>query len=180
MARKSREIPSVNASSMADIAFLLLTFFLVATDINKDTGIEARLPEWNEDPVVQQKEPRNVLEISINAQGQVLVEGTDFYKVKQIKDLAITSVVNPSNDPRYAANTEQAVISLQHDRATSYAIYLEVYDQLFEARTEVWDSFSQKLFNKPFAELTEDQQTKVKDKVPFIISEAEPTEFGQE
>ncbi len=100
MSRRSRENPEINAGSMADIAFLLLIFFLVTTTMDQDTGILRLLPppldELPEDPPIVKE--KNVYEVLVNANDQLLVEG-DFMDISELKDGAIEFLTNPTNSP---------------------------------------------------------------------------------
>lgn len=98
MGKKSRGIPEINASSMADIAFLLLIFFLVTTTMDTDWGIARLLPppdETKQEDQVKIKE-RNVFVVLVNANDQLLVEG-ELIDISQLKDKAIEFISNPTN-----------------------------------------------------------------------------------
>ena len=106
----------INASSMADIAFLLLIFFLVTTTIDADKGILHKLPAWippEEQPDVNIND-RNVLEILVNFQDQLLVED-DYVDVDQLRQITIDFISNNGRDPKYSDSPDEAVVSIKSD-----------------------------------------------------------------
>ena len=118
-------MPELNAGSMADIAFLLLIFFLVVTTIAEDKGIPVILPEYYEGepgPVAD----RNVLKILVNADDNVLIEAVPTEK-KTIKDIVIEFVTNPQIEKDKPLSSKNAIISLQNDVNTSYEAYVKIY-----------------------------------------------------
>lgn len=171
-----RAAPEVNAGSMADIAFLLLIFFLVTTTIMTDSGILVKLPPWEDNPPVIDVLQRNILKVAINSQDQLLVENRSIF-LPELKDQAKAFIMNPANDPDLAQSPNKAIISLMNDRGTSYDIYLSVYNELKAAYQELWDEAAQIRFQKQFSELSVAQQRKIRDHIPFVLSEAEPTEY---
>ncbi|TCO08014.1 ExbD/TolR family protein [Natronoflexus pectinivorans] len=187
-----RDIQEVNAGSMADIAFLLLIFFLMTTTMDTDTGLTRMLPP----PVLDDQEPpppireRNVFEVLINAQNQLLVERQPM-ALSQLRDAAKEFIENPLNLDHLPAKemvdvpffgtvpvTTNAVISLQNDRGTQYQMYLAVQNELQAAYTELRDEISRRQFNRPYRDLTSDEQAAVRQIYPQRISEAEPRNFG--
>lgn len=171
----------INAGSMADIAFLLLIFFLVTTQILEDKGILVKLPPWSDKPpdIAKLKE-RNVYSVLVNAQNQLLVRG----EPKQIEDLREDTklfIANPQKREDLSEAPNKAIISLKNDRGTNYETYLEVYNELQAAYNELWDEESRRRYNKPFSQVNSiDQRRAIRSKFPLIISEAEPTSFGEE
>ncbi len=178
MKKRKRRLPSeINAGSMADIAFLLLIFFLVATTILEDEGILVRLPPWIEEPVPNAPvSPRNLLPIKINAKGLLLVEKEET-KITTLRDIAKEFITNPAKRSDLPSSPNKAVISLQNDRGTPYKSYLSVYNEIKGAYNEVWTEQAQKQFQKPYKELTRVQQKSIRSQWPQIISEAEPTDY---
>lgn len=170
----------INAGSMADIAFLLLIFFLVTTTIAEDKGILVRLPEWSDAPPDDVKvNKRNVFSVLVNANNELLVRG-EHAKITELKDRAKRFIMNPGADPELAENPTKAVISLKNDRGTKYSAYLEVYNELKAAYSELWNDESQKLFGVAFSEdMPDDKKKQIKANIPLILSEAE-TAFGEE
>ncbi len=174
--KEKRNLEPINAGSMADIAFLLLIFFLVATQITEDQGILVRLPVWTDETVDLNIPDRNVLSVKINKGNAILVEGQKT-PLPLIKDRAKIFISNPEGRVDLARSPQKAVISLQNDRGTSYATYLQVYNELKAAYNELWEAHAQKLFKKPFKDLLLEDKKRVKKDFPLVISEAEPTEY---
>ncbi|MCB0519967.1 MAG: biopolymer transporter ExbD [Lewinellaceae bacterium] len=181
MAKKERGAPEINASSMADIAFLLLVFFLVTTTIDVERGIAVKLPEWsNEPPEEINLKQRNVFSVLVNAQNQLLVRG-ELAKIEELRDRAKEFIMNPSANPELSEAPNQAIISLKNDRGTSYETYIEVYNELKAAYNELWDEETMRIYGVHYSEdLPKDKKDKIKAKIPFVLSEAEPTAFGEE
>lgn len=191
MARKKRKVPQMNATSSADIAFMLLIFFLVTTSMDTDRGLARRLPP----PATKDQEKidinkRNLLNIMINSYGQVLCNGQQV-DIRQLKDRAKEFIDNTYDDVHMPEKTEEdvpffgkymirnkGVISLQNDRMTNYQSYIDVQNELAKAYNELRDEISKKKFGKSFVELEEEQQEAVIKIYPQKISEAEPKTFG--
>lgn len=186
-----RATPEVNAGSMADIAFLLLIFFLMTTTMDTDTGLPRMLP-----PMVDSKQDdappinkRNVFVVLINAKNQLLVQG-EWISVRELKDRAKEFIENPADKEHLPAKEikevpffgeypiSKGVISLQNDRGTQYQQYITVQNELQRAYTELRDELSRKKFNKKYDELSADEQEAVKTIYPQRISEAEPKNVG--
>ncbi len=173
-----REDPEMGGAGMADIAFLLLIFFLLVTTIDIDTGIGLQLPpapeEEQEPPPIKE---RNLLNILVNAQGMVLMddEPTDISQVKQnIKDF----VTNNGEDPDLSESPDKAIVSIKTARQTPYRTYINMLDEVMGAYAELRNQAAQTQFGVNYGELeddSEDQQT-VKDMYPKKISIAEPDE----
>ena len=171
--RDDAEIPS---ASLADIAFLLLVFFLLVTTIDIDTGIGLVLPP---EPEQDQEPPpikeRNMLKILVNAQGMVLVdeEPTSIAEVKQkVKDF----VDNRGEDPDLSESPEKAIVSIKTDRQTPYSVYIDMLDEVVGAYEELRNTASQARFGRAYESLdenSEEYQT-VRDLYPKKISIAEP------
>lgn len=193
MARGKKKVPDINSSSTADIAFLLLIFFLITTSMDTDRGLARRLPPPPED--TQEKsdvvvKDRNILEIRINKFDELLCEGKNI-PVSQLREKAKEFIANPYDDkdlPERVAKeveffgnvkvSEKHIISLQNDRGTSYQAYIDVQNELVAAYNELRDELSQEKFKKDYSELTPDQQKAVRDVYPQKISEAEPANYG--
>jgi len=163
-----RESPAVNAGSMADIAFLLLIFFLVTTTIQEDQGVLVKLPIWSHDEEIVQANAENVLTVMVNKNDYLLIEDNSA-EVKDIPRLLREHVISPLRKPN------QAVVSLTHDRGTSYARYLDIYDALKTGYLLLWDDLANRRFGTRFELLDAAQQRSIKDEIPMIISEAEPS-----
>lgn len=171
-----RAAPEVNAGSMADIAFLLLIFFLVTTTIMSDSGILVKLPPWD---LLSEPEPvnsRNILRVAINANDQILIE-SKVVSLGDVREGAKNFIMNPTSEVDLAETPNKAIISLINDRGTSYDIYLSVYNELKAAYNELWEEAAQHRFQKQFSELSVAQQREIREHIPFVLSEAEPTEY---
>ena len=165
-----RESPAVNAGSMADIAFLLLIFFLVTTTIQEDKGVLVRLPMWDDEPISQPLDENNVLTVIVNSNDQLLIE-EKLSSVDQIPALLADHIISPLRKPA------SAVVSLTHDRGTSYAKYLAVYDALKQGYKNIWDEAANREFGKAFDMLEVEDQRKIRNALPMVISEAEPSDL---
>lgn len=183
----SRKTPEINASSQADIAFLLLVFFLITTTMDVDKGISRRLPPMQEDQKQQDVKinRRNTIIVRISASDRIMV-GSEAMDVSQIKDKIVEFITNPNDNPNMPEKeiknikgfgnypVSKGVISLQNDKGTTYKKYIEVQNEIVRAVNQVRDEFAQRNFSKKFAQLDEDHQKIVKEAVPQNISEAEP------
>ena len=181
MARKKRGIPEINAGSMADIAFLLLVFFLVTTTMDIPTGIQVQLPPiTNEPPPESKQRKREVLEVLVNARDQLLVEG-QLLDVSQLKEKTKKHLTNEGKDPTLSTTSTKAIVSLKNDRGTSYEMYIKVYNELDAAYAEVRNDYALQRFGVEYTKLrTKAQIDEVKDKYPKKLSEAEPVNIGGE
>ncbi len=179
MARKKRgKNPEINASSMADIAFLLLIFFLVTTTIDTDKGIRVKLPPWSEEePDPLRLKTRNVFSVLVNANNELLVRGEIMDKAI-LREKTKEFIMNPSKRADLAENPINAIISLKNDRGTEYETYLTVYNELKGAYNEVWDEQAQAKYGRSYNDLPEALQKEIRDNIPLVISEAEPTDFS--
>ncbi len=159
----------LNASGMADIAFLLLIFFLVATTFMNEKGVKATLPPHYEGP--PGKMPDNqVLNIKINMKDEVMLEG--IVTPINLVQLEIRKFIQ---DPNKGNNfSEKAVISLQHDQKTSYKAYISVYGSIKKAYEDMRSQLSQKLYNQDFEALSIKDRNMIIKRLPIKISEAEP------
>lgn len=165
-----RATPEVNAGSMADIAFLLLIFFLVTTTIEKDKGIARQLPP-KEDVVDPPKiKEKNLFIVNVNRHDQLLVE-ENLMELKDLRQAAIAFLDNggaPKGSPEYcnyckgahnpesSDNPDKAVISVQNDRLTSYKMYIAVQNELVAAYNFLRDRESQRLYGWKFTEKSKD------------------------
>ncbi|MFC2104210.1 ExbD/TolR family protein [Bacteroidota bacterium] len=180
-----------SAASMADIAFLLLIFFLVATTMDIDTGLSRQMPPYNPDAEESddQIKERNVYVVLINSNDQILVEGQQM-NVRKIREEAKEFIVNPENKDNLPEKTpkeidflgermvSKGIISLQNDRGTSYGMYIKVQNELIAAYNEVREEVSMREFGKHFEDLPKDKKDAIKAYYPQIISEAEPKNIG--
>ncbi len=178
--KKSRGVPEINAGSMADIAFLLLIFFIVATTMDVDSGILTKLPPMPEEPQVDPPEikERNILTVLVNSKDQLLVEG-EWSDVSKLREITKEFIVNPMKKETLPEDPTKAVVSLQNDRGTSYNAYIQVQNELKAAYNEVRDEESRARFGKKFNDLNASQQKEIQGIYPVKISEAEPKDVGQ-
>jgi biopolymer transport protein ExbD len=169
--------PEINAGSMADIAFLLLIFFLVTTTILEDKGILVRLPPWTDIPGTDVPIPeRNLLPLNINATGMLLVKKKET-SIRDLRDITKAFITNPEKRLDLPSSPTKAIISIRNDRGTPYHAYLSVYNEIKGAYNEVWNEKAQQQFQKDFETLSSDQQRAIRNQWPQIISEAEQTDF---
>jgi biopolymer transport protein ExbD len=189
MAKKIPEIPS---ASLADIAFMLLIFFLVTTTMDVDSGLERRLPQWvppeqlDED---QQIKERNVFVVLVNRNNDLLVEG-EYANIENLRERAKEFMANPYNDETLPEKepkqvpyfgemmVTKGVISLRNDLDTQYGTYIAVQNELVAAINELREELSRQQFGKPYGELDMDQQNAIREIYPSRISEAEPKKVG--
>ena len=189
----AKPLPALNTTSTGDIAFLLLIFFLVATTMDVDKGIQRRLPPMPDENQKQQDikvNRRNIVVVRINAQDRILAGGTPM-DITQVKDQIKEFITNPANSEalpekemkdiegfgQYAVS--KGVVSLQNDRGTSYSAYLRVQNEIVKAFNEIRDDFAMVNFGSKYADLDEDRQRIVRDAVPQSISEAEPKDVSK-
>ncbi|MFT6321497.1 MAG: biopolymer transport protein ExbD [Granulosicoccus sp.] len=177
---KGRQSNEINAGSMADIAFLLLIFFLVTTQIAEDKGVLTVLPPWSDDePDITKLNERNVYAVLVNANNELLVRNEPM-SARDLRKNAKEFISNPENRPDYAEKPEKAIISLKNDRGTKYETYIEVLNELKGAYNELRNEMSERNHGKPYEFLDKVDQRVIRNKIPLIISEAEPTAFGEE
>lgn len=176
-----REIPEINAGSMADIAFLLLIFFLVTTTIQTDSGLSVLLPPYVEvPPPPEKKNKRNVFSVQLNGNNDVLVRGypSSLDQPTLIKDQLKVFINNRGRDPESSESPKKAVVSLLNDNGTSYDAYIVVYNQLKAAYNELWEESAQKEYGRSYEDLDKKQQQSIRSEIPLVISEAEPTSLA--
>lgn len=184
----ARKTPGLNTQSTADIAFLLLCYFLMTSTMDQQSGLQRRLPpmpDQNQKTEDTKVNKRNIIIVKINSSDR-LFAGDQLLDVSQLKDKIKEFITNPNNDPnlpeREMKNIEgygeypvsKGVISLQNDRGTSYRAYIAVQNELVKAINEVRDDFCKQNYGKAYTFLTEDQQKIVREAIPQNISEAEP------
>ena len=175
-----RSLPEINAGSMADIAFLLLIFFLVTTTMDVDTGLVRKLPAMPEDEEIiddSQIKAKNIYVVLVNAKDQLLVE-EELMDISQLREGAKTFLDNWGKNPTLSDNPQKAIISLQNDRGTSYEMYIKVQNELSAAYRELRDREAQKKFGVNYTELKGDNKKEIRKMFPEKISEAEPKNVG--
>ncbi|ASO05670.1 ExbD/TolR family protein [Arenibacter algicola] len=159
--------PEVNAGSMADIAFLLLIFFLVTTTIETDAGLDRMLPPIeppDTDVIIKQK---NIFQVNINRDGQLLADD-ELTNIKDLRAKAIAFLDNggaPSGSPDYcnyckgkrdvasSDSPAKAIISLKNDRETKYGTYITVQNELVGAYNDLRNREAQRLYKKDFTDM---------------------------
>jgi biopolymer transport protein ExbD len=195
MAKAKRKAGEINSSSMADIAFLLLIFFLVTTTMDVDSGMKRTLPpiadnEQQQDDV--ELKERNVLMVNVSKEGRIMV-GTQEYMPADLNRrgdhsrmsrevLDFLSGIDRSEkkatdiESGISCEISQGVVSLKADNETKYNIYLQVQDELTHAFNVYRDLISVQAYGKPFEELNEIQAGNIRKAVPVKVSEAEPND----
>lgn len=178
MQRTSHKPNEINASSMADIAFLLLIFFLVTTTMDMDKGLLTLLPPYEaEETPTDPINERNILEILVNSSDDLLVEGKST-NIQELKDISKQHVTNEGRNPNFSDSPLKAVISLKNDRGTSYERYVEVHNEIRAAYNEIRNEYSQQKYGLKFKDLSNELQLEVRETYPIFLSEAEPEELG--
>ena len=189
---KNKNIPEINASSQADIAFTVLIFFLVVSTMDIDTGLVRMLPPMA-DPKVKQEDikvkERNLLLVFVSGSGNIMAGGK-VVTIDALRDKAKEFILNPNNDTtlpekkdekidmpdgsKWTYPVSEGVISLQNTRDTSYERYIEVQNALTRAYNEVRDDLGMQKFGKKFDDLEEAERKVITKAIPMKISEAEP------
>ena len=174
--KKKREGAEINGSSMADIAFLLLIFFLVTTTINVDTGIGMVLPP----PLDPEQEPppireRNLMKILVNSQGLILMD-EEPVQITEVREKLIEFISNPENNEELSISPDAAIVSLKTQRETPYSIYIDMLDEVMAAYKDLRDDASRSNYGVPYDALADDspQQDQIREMYPKKISIAEP------
>jgi hypothetical protein len=197
-----RSAPEVNAGSMADIAFLLLIFFLVTTTIETDSGISRKLPPWQpeeeEPPVIKQ---RNIFTVMVNSNNQLLVEDEEM-ELSELKEAAVEFLDNGGGtgdeacsfcqgpkDPSSSVNPRKAIISLVNNRGTEYGTYIAVQNELVAAYNQLRDREAERMYGMTFTKMEKNYNDPsfngdkdalkekidvITDMIPQKLSEAEP------
>ena len=177
---RNRMNNEINAGSMADIAFLLFIFFLVTTVIAEDKEVLFKLTPWSYEPLPELTiNTRNVYSVLVNAQNQLLVRNEPM-EISKLKDNTILFITNPQKRADLSEDPTKALVSLKNDRGTEYKTYLAVYNELKAAYNQIWEEESLKRFSRPYEELSKTQKDEISAAYPLVISEAEPTKFGEE
>ncbi|NRB60960.1 MAG: biopolymer transporter ExbD [Winogradskyella sp.] len=177
-----RHSATVNAGSMADIAFLLLIFFLITTTISADKGIIRKLPSDcpNIDDCVKDTYERNILRIELNKNQDIFIEDK-LVALKDVKQMVIDFVDNNgksncdyclgSKKPELSDHPKEAIISLSHDAFTKYQLFISVQDEITKGYYELRSKYVKNTFNKDINSISEDELLKVRKAYPFIVSE---------
>ena len=194
MARAKKKAGEINSSSMADIAFLLLIFFLVTTTMDVDTGMKRTLPPWI-DPQEQQNDvdvnERNVLKVNVSRSGAIMV-GTEEYRSSDLRRVGEHSrlsrevyffLVDPERSNKKdveidgtSLKVSEGLVSLKADDETEYKVYLRVQDELTHAFNLYRDDISRQRYDAKYDELNDLEAQHIRKAVPMKISEAEPND----
>ncbi len=173
-ARYRKRTVAAPAGAIADVAFLLLIFFLVTTQIAQEKGITTQLPPYELQPPPPMAD-RNVLRILISAEGQILADGERLPR-EELRSRIRDFILNPEGAAHLASAPNKAVISLQHDRSTRYGDYLAVYDAILSAYRSIWEARAQAQYGTSYEGLGAARQKQIRAAVPLVISEAEPSD----
>ena len=163
---------------MADIAFLLLIFFLVTTTMDVDKGLARKLP-----PIVEEEidmppiKKRNLFTVLLNSNNDMLVND-NYMTIGELREAAKIFISNNGVDPESSENPQKAIVSLQNDRGTSYNIYIAVQNELAAAYRELRDEEAMKKYGKKYDALGPDEAKEIAAIYPLNVSEAEPVNLG--
>lgn len=183
----ARALPEIPNASMADIAFLLLVFFLVTTTVPNDRGLFLPLPPPPEAQVEDVPIPeRNLFKIQINSFDNLLVEGDPWTSsIAELKAEVKKFILNDGMDPASSDNPEKAIVSFKTDRGTSHKKFIEILDVIQGA---YYDIYAERVgvSNAKFREIANDLNVpgnraiynKAREGLPMNLSIAEPTKVG--
>ena len=201
MAKGKKKVPGINASSTADISFILLIFFLVTTSMDTDSGLHVRLPNPPEDNVEQEApkvKQRNTMVVTVNMHNQIMAKigNSEAREIMlgELRQLTKEFVDNRNDDPKLPELhpvelpapfgvqnvTTNHVISFVTDRATSYDLYFQIENELYGAYNELRDELARRTFGYGYKECNEDQQLAIRQYYKCMISEAEPKNYGNQ
>ena len=183
MASKRRGLPEINAGSMADIAFLLLIFFLVTTTMDVDSGIARKLPPMPEENIeIPEIHKKNIFVVLINKNNKILagigsptniIEINGDGSISSLKDDVKTFITNNGGNPNSSDSPDKAVVSLQNQEGTSYKTYIQVQNELTKAYNELRNEKSNIDYGQDFNKLDAEEQKIIKKFYPMKVSEAE-------
>lgn len=189
----AKKLPEINSSSTSDIAFLLLSFFLMTSNMEQNSGLQRRLPpmpDENQEVQNQKINRRNIIVVKVNSADR-LMAGNEPIDVSLLKYKIKEFLVNANNDPKLPEKemkniegygeypVSKGVISIQNDRGTSYNMYIAVQNEIVKAIDELRDDFSKANYGKAYLNLDEDKQKIVREAIPQNISEAEPKDVSK-
>ncbi|MDY7394440.1 biopolymer transporter ExbD [Aureibaculum sp. 2210JD6-5] len=185
-----RNNPEINAGSMADIAFLLLIFFLVTTTMDTEIGIYKKLPEKQTDISRINVNEKNVLEINLNANDEILIEGDQTIDIRELKQIVVDFIdngagtnangekctwCNGKKNETSSDHPEKAMIQFQTQRNSTYSIYISVQNEILSAYAELRNKLSQSLYGKNFNELKNEIEIDlVRKSYPQLLTEETP------
>lgn len=176
--KRKRVDPEIPSSSLADMAFLLLVFFLIVTTIDSDTGIGMVLPpppdETNPPPPIRE---RNLLKILVNSQGLILINERPA-AVQEVRERVIAFVSNNGRDENLSVSPLAAIVSIKTDRQTPYRTYISMMDEVRGAYKELRDAEARAKFGMTYDEyksrLVTASEDIIKEVYPMNVSIAEP------
>jgi len=192
MSRKKKKVPDINGASCADIAFMLLLFFILTTSMDTDKGLLRQLPRPPEKDKQEEQDvnKRNVLKVMVSYENRIMCAGEEV-NLAQLRAKTIEFIDNPLNleslPEKFAVDipffgrqmiTTEHLISLQCDRGTDYQTYIDVQNELAAAYNELRDQLSMRQFNSKFASLDDERKKAVAEYYKQKISEAEPRQYG--
>jgi biopolymer transport protein ExbD len=161
----------INAGSMADIAFLLLIFFLVSTQISSDKAVIVELAPYSVGAATEVIiTPNNLVKINIVG-SDTLQFNDESLEVSKLRTMVKDFVKNPSKSPNFATKPQDVMISLSKSGSTTYARYLQVYTETLAAYREMWDEIAQQKHSLYFSQLDESQKKEITALIPFTYSE---------
>ncbi|MDR2973022.1 MAG: biopolymer transporter ExbD [Bacteroidales bacterium] len=185
-----RKTPGINTGSMADISFLLLTFFLLTSSINTEQGIPRRLPPPSEEKTKVDINKRNVFSVTVNFNDEIFAGG-EIIPLNQLTNRAKEFLENPLNASHLPEKEiklienmgeypiSKGVLSLTNDQSTSYNMYVQVQNELQRAVNELRDKVSVQYFGRVYEKLDTSLQKSIQKAVPMNISEAPPNTYGK-
>lgn len=189
----AKKLPEINSSSTSDIAFLLLSFFLMTSNMEQNSGLQRRLPpmpDENQEVQNQKINRRNILVVKVNSADR-LMAGNEPIDISLLKYKIKEFLVNANDDPKLPEKemkdiegygeypVSKGVISMQNDRGTSYNMYIAVQNEIVKAIDELRDDFAKANYGKAYLSLDEDKQKIVREAIPQNISEAEPKDVSK-
>jgi len=197
MSKKKKKVPGLNGSSMADISFTLLIFFLITTSMDTDMGLARRLPrppEPDQEDATMDIKSRNILYVRINASGQLWVKdeiSSGEMDLSLLRDRVKEFVKNENDMSKLPEKhvkeidllgrcyvTDKHVISVQTDRGTPYNAYFQVQNELVAAYNELRNELSKQKFGREYQYLKDEEKVAIRTYYPQNISEAEPKKYG--
>jgi biopolymer transport protein ExbD len=146
----------------------------------EDKGILVKLPPWSDEPPeIAKLKKRNVYSVLVNANNDLLVRGEPM-SIDDLREKTKEFIKNPGKREDLSESPDKAIISLKNDRGTNYKTYLEVYNELQAAYNELWEAEAQRRYGASYERLPTANRRAIRKDIPLIISEAEPTNFGEE
>lgn len=170
--RKKRTPTAIQAGSMADIAFLLLIFFLVSTQILNDKGIKVILPDYVEENVPKVGKSADILDVLINDSNELMVE-RERLDIDMLKDRVKEFVLNPKANKQFASSPQRAVVAINSADNTNYESYVQVYSEIKNAYIEMWTEQALVFYSRPVNQLSIPEINAIKERIPLRISEVE-------